>query len=104
MPEKKSKGRPQPIRLRGIETSCDEPAAAVVEDGRIIHSNVIASQVELHAPYGGVFPEVAARRHIEVIGPVITQALSQAHIGVNELDAIAATRGPGLAGRAEEHT
>jgi N6-L-threonylcarbamoyladenine synthase len=98
MPEKKIKEKHQPVRVLGIETSCDETAAAVVEDGRTIHSNVIASQIELHAPYGGVFPEVAARRHVEVIGPVITQALSQAHIGVNELDAIAATRGPGLAG------
>ncbi len=98
MPEKKAKEKHQPVRVLGIETSCDETAASVVEDGRLIHSNVIASQIELHAPFGGVFPEVAARRHIEVIGPVVTQALREAHIGVNELDAIAATRGPGLAG------
>jgi len=85
-------------RILGIETSCDETAAAVVEDGRTILSNVIASQADLHAQYGGVFPEVASRRHIEVILPVITQALADAHVSLGDLDAIAVTRGPGLAG------
>lgn len=89
---------PPPIRILGIETSCDETAAAVVEQGRIILSSVVASQVDLHAPYGGVFPEVASRQHILAIYPIIDQALQQAHIALVDLDAIAVTRGPGLAG------
>lgn len=86
------------LRILGIETSCDETAAAVVEDGRTILSNVIASQIELHAPYGGVFPEMAARAHIEAIAPVVDRALQQAHVGWQDLDAIAVTYGPGLPG------
>ena len=82
------------IRILAIETSCDETAAAVVEDGRRILSNVVASQVELHAQYGGVFPELASRAHIEAIVPVIEQA----HLGFDDLDAVAVTYGPGLAG------
>jgi N6-L-threonylcarbamoyladenine synthase len=85
-------------RILAIETSCDETAAAVVEDGRAILSNVVASQVELHAPYGGVFPEMASRAHIEVILPVIEQATRDAHLGYDDLDAVAVTCGPGLAG------
>jgi N6-L-threonylcarbamoyladenine synthase len=85
-------------RILGIETSCDETAASVVENGRRILSNIVATQHALHAPYGGVFPEVASRAHIETIYPVISQALSRAHIGMEDLDAIAVTRGPGLAG------
>jgi N6-L-threonylcarbamoyladenine synthase len=85
-------------RILGIETSCDETAAAVVENGRKIISNVVASQVWLHAPYGGVFPEVASRAHVESIYTVVDQALSQAHVGLESIDAIAVTRGPGLAG------
>jgi len=85
-------------RILGIETSCDETAAAVVENGQKILSNVIASQVDLHAQYGGVFPEVASREHIRVIYAVVEQALKQAHLDLKELDAIAVTRGPGLAG------
>ena len=85
-------------RILAIETSCDETAAAVVENGKTIVSNVIASQSELHAQYGGVFPEVASRRHIETIYAVIEQALHEAHISVNDLDCIAVTRGPGLVG------
>lgn len=84
--------------ILGIETSCDETAAAVVIDGRTIASNVIASQVDLHAQYGGVFPEVASRAHIEAIGPVVEQAMRDAGIGYDKLDAIAVTRGPGLIG------
>ncbi|NPV67658.1 MAG: tRNA (adenosine(37)-N6)-threonylcarbamoyltransferase complex transferase subunit TsaD [Anaerolineae bacterium] len=84
--------------ILGIETSCDETAAAVVRDGRHILSNVVASQVALHAPYGGVFPEVASRAHIEVIGAVVRQAMEEAAVGYDALDAIAVTRGPGLAG------
>ena len=85
-------------RILGIETSCDETAAAVVEDGRQILSNVVASQVDLHAQYGGIFPEVASRVHIETIHPVIHGALSKAHVSFDDLHAIAVTRGPGLAG------
>ena len=86
------------IRLLGIETSCDETAAAVVEDGRNILSNVIFSQVDLHAQYGGIFPEVASRQHVITIYPIIEQALQQAHITLDDVDGIAVTRGPGLAG------
>jgi N6-L-threonylcarbamoyladenine synthase len=88
----------EPTRLLGIETSCDETAAAVVEDGRRIVSNIVASQADLHAQYGGVFPEVASRKHIEVIFPVVAEALARAHVGLRAIDAIAVTRGPGLAG------
>ncbi|MDH5607707.1 MAG: tRNA (adenosine(37)-N6)-threonylcarbamoyltransferase complex transferase subunit TsaD [Anaerolineae bacterium] len=85
-------------RILGIESSCDETAAAVVEDGRKILSSVVASQEELHAEYGGVFPEVASRQHIRVIYPVVEQALAKAHISLGDIDAIAVTRGPGLPG------
>jgi N6-L-threonylcarbamoyladenine synthase len=88
----------QESRILGIETSCDETAAAVVEDGLRIVSNVVASQVEIHAEYGGVFPELASRAHVEVIYQVVSSALSQAHIAAEAVDAIAVTRGPGLAG------
>ena len=86
------------IRILAIETSCDETAAAVVADGRRILSNVVASQVELHAQYGGIFPEVASRAHIEAIVPVIGQTMREAHLGFDDLDAVAVTYGPGLAG------
>ena len=85
-------------RILALETSCDETAAAVVADGTTILSNIIASQAARHAQYGGVFPEVASRMHIEVIYPVVQQALTEAHLGLGDLDAIAVTRGPGLAG------
>jgi N6-L-threonylcarbamoyladenine synthase len=85
-------------RILAIETSCDETAAAVIESGTTILSNIIASQVDLHAQYGGVFPEVASRRHIEVIYPVVMQAMNEAHIGFDDLDCIAVTQGPGLVG------
>jgi len=87
-----------PARILGIESSCDETAAAVVENGRLVLSSVVASQVEMHARYGGVFPEVASREHIRTIYAVVEQALQQAHLGLPDLDAIAVTRGPGLAG------
>lgn len=87
-----------PGRILGIESSCDETAAAVIENGRVLLSNVVASQVDIHAPYGGVFPEVASRQHIRSIYPVIEQTLQKAHLGFSDLDAIAVTRGPGLAG------
>jgi N6-L-threonylcarbamoyladenine synthase len=86
-------------RILAIETSCDETAAAVIEDGRTIRSNVVATQIELHRRFGGVFPEVASRQHVLSIQPVIRQALDQANVAqVTELDAIAVTHGPGLAG------
>jgi N6-L-threonylcarbamoyladenine synthase len=86
------------LRILGIETSCDETSAAVVEDGRRILSNVIASQTDFHAQYGGVFPEMASRMHVEAIYPVVEQALSEAHTSLDALDAVAVTRGPGLPG------
>ena len=87
-----------PIRLLGIETSCDETAAAVVENGRIILSNVVASQVDIHAQYGGVYPEVASRQHVITIFPIIEQAFQLAHLTLEDVDGIAVTRGPGLSG------
>ena len=89
---------PPPARVLGIESSCDETAASVVENGHIIHSNIVASQVNLHAQFGGVFPEVASRQHIRTIYPVIESALQQAHLNLDEVDVIAVTRGPGLPG------
>jgi N6-L-threonylcarbamoyladenine synthase len=85
-------------RILGIETSCDETAAAVVANGRQIMSSVVASQTEIHAEYGGVFPELASRAHIETIHSVVLKALADAHVGLDAVDAIAVTRGPGLAG------
>ncbi len=84
--------------ILGVETSCDETAAAVVRDGRIILSNVVSSQIELHQKYGGVFPEMASRQHVLAITPVIREALATAGVGWGDLDAIAAIHGPGLAG------
>ena len=84
--------------ILGIETSCDETAAAVVEDGRIVRSNVVASQIDLHKEYGGVVPEVAARSHIEVVLPVIHEALETAGCTWDNIDGIAVTAGPGLLG------
>jgi N6-L-threonylcarbamoyladenine synthase len=86
------------MKILGIETSCDETAAAVVEDGVNILSNQIASQVEIHARYGGIVPEVASRQHILSIIPIIEQAMTQAKAIWDELDGIAVTIGPGLAG------
>jgi N6-L-threonylcarbamoyladenine synthase len=82
----------------GIETSCDETAAAVLEDGRRIRSNVVASQVELHAPYGGIVPELASRRHLEAIHPVLDRALADAGVRLADIGALAVTVGPGLVG------
>jgi N6-L-threonylcarbamoyladenine synthase len=84
--------------LLAIETSCDETAAAVIEDGHRIRSNVVASQIEIHRPYGGVFPEVASRQHVLDIVPVIEAGLADAGVGWADLEALAVTRGPGLAG------
>jgi N6-L-threonylcarbamoyladenine synthase len=84
--------------ILGIETSCDETSAAVVVDGKAILSNVVSSQINIHAQYGGVFPEIASRAHIEQIYPVVEQALRKADLTLESVDAIAVTRGPGLAG------
>jgi N6-L-threonylcarbamoyladenine synthase len=84
--------------ILGIETSCDETAAAVLADGRRLLSNVVASQIDLHRRYGGVFPEVASRQHVLTIRPVIEQAMGEAQVSWDELSAVAVTCGPGLAG------
>jgi N6-L-threonylcarbamoyladenine synthase len=82
----------------GIESSCDETAAAVVRDGREILSSVISSQIELHRPFGGVVPELASREHLEKIEPIVREALERAKIKIEDVDAIAVTQGPGLIG------
>ena len=82
----------------GIESSCDETAAALVEDGRHILSSVVSSQVAIHRPYGGVVPELASRQHVKVIIPVISQALQRADLEMSSVDGIAVTQGPGLVG------
>ncbi|GIW10578.1 MAG: hypothetical protein KatS3mg061_1635 [Dehalococcoidia bacterium] len=86
------------MRVLGIETSCDETAVAIVEAGRWVRADVVASQVALHAPFGGIVPEVASRQHLQVIGPLLQEALRQAGVDWPELDAIAVTAGPGLVG------
>ena len=84
--------------ILGIETSCDETAAAVVEDGQRILSNVVASQIDIHRRYGGVFPEVASRQHVLSIIPVVEEAMGEAGVSWDDLEAVAVTYGPGLAG------
>ena len=86
------------MKILGIESSCDETAAAIVENGNTILSNVIVSQIDIHASYGGVIPEIAARSHIEAISPVINKALDQAQLTIKDIDAIAVTHTPGLVG------
>jgi len=86
------------VKILAIESSCDETAAAVIENGRKVLSNIIASQIPVHREYGGVVPEIASRRHLEAIYPVVEQALEDADVGFAELDAIAVTHGPGLVG------
>src|SRR5262245_64726388 len=86
------------MKILAIESSCDETAAAVVEDGRRILSNVVSSQAEIHARYGGVVPEIASRHHIENIAPVVSKAMGDAGIAYADLDAIGVTQGPGLVG------
>ena len=85
-------------RILAIETSCDETACAILENGRALLGSTVASQMDIHARYGGVFPEVASRQHVLSIIPVIEDTLSKAHLTLNDMDAIAVTRGPGLAG------
>ena len=82
----------------GIESSCDETAAAVVRNGREIISSVIASQIEMHRPWGGVVPELASREHLEKIEPIVAEALKRAAVSLSDIDAIAVTQGPGLIG------
>lgn len=92
-------GRPGETLILGIETSCDETAAAVVADGHRILSNLVSSQVDLHRRYGGVVPEIASRQHLELINPLIEDALAQAKVGgLQDLDAVAVCPGPGLVG------
>ncbi len=86
------------MKILGIESSCDETAASVVENGSRILSNVVVSQIDIHAAYGGVIPEVAARSHIEAINPVIEKALTDAMLSIHDIDAIAVTHTPGLVG------
>ncbi len=88
----------KPARILAIETSCDETACAVLENGRALLASVVASQMDVHARFGGVYPEVASRQHVLSIVPVVEQALAQAHITLADVDAVAVTRGPGLAG------
>src|SRR5262245_55777823 len=82
----------------GVETSCDETAAAVVEDGRRVRANVVASQIATHAQYGGVVPEIASRQHVATIVPVIERAVADAGLQLRDVNAIAVTAGPGLVG------
>jgi N6-L-threonylcarbamoyladenine synthase len=88
----------KPARILAIETSCDETACAILENGRALLSSTVASQMDIHARYGGVFPEVASRQHVLSIIPVVEQTLTQSNLSLNDMDAIAVTRGPGLAG------
>jgi N6-L-threonylcarbamoyladenine synthase len=85
-------------RILAIETSCDETACAILENGRALLSSTVASQMDIHARYGGVFPEVASRQHVLSIIPVVEQTLSRSNLTLKEIDAVAVTRGPGLAG------
>jgi len=88
----------RPARIFAIETSCDETAAAVLENGRSLIASTVASQMDVHARYGGVYPEVASRQHVLSILPVVEQTLAKAHMTIQDMDAVAVTRGPGLAG------
>ncbi len=86
------------MKILGIESSCDETAAAIIEDGQKVLSNVVVSQIDIHAEYGGVIPEIAARSHIEAVNPVIKKALKDANLTIDDVDAIAVTHTPGLVG------
>ena len=88
----------RPFIMLGIESSCDETAAAIVVDDKTILANEIASQIQTHAKHGGVVPEVAARAHLEVIDQVISDALAKAKLKMGDIDGVAATAGPGLIG------
>src|SRR4030095_14474041 len=97
-PRNAVKDAPQKMLVLGVETSCDETAAAVVEDGRRVRADVVASQILVHAEFGGVVPEGAARQHVATIAPVLRRAVADAGIGFADLDGIAVTCGPGLVG------
>lgn len=84
--------------IMAIETSCDETAVAILEDGRRMRSNIVYSQIAVHRPYGGVVPELASRRHVEVILPTVEEALKMAKVKLSQIDAFAVTQGPGLVG------
>ena len=86
------------VYILAIESSCDETAAAVIKNGRTVLSNVISSQIELHKLYGGVVPEIASRKHIEKINQVIEEALQEANVTLDDIDAVGVTYGPGLVG------
>src|SRR4030042_2059716 len=86
------------MRVLAIETSCDDTGAAVILDGRKILSNVVSSQIPVHQKYGGVVPELASRKHIESVVPIVTESLETANVTLNEIDGIAVTQGPGLVG------
>src|SRR5512138_1432247 len=88
----------QPARILAIETSCDETACAILENGRALLASTVASQMDIHARYGGVFPEVASRQHVLSIVPVVEQTLAETDLTLKDIDGIAVTRGPGLAG------
>ena len=88
----------KPARILAIETSCDETACAILENGRVLLASTVASQMEIHARYGGVFPEVASRQHVLSVIPVVEQALAESKLTLKDIDALAVTRGPGLAG------
>lgn len=88
----------RPARILAIETSCDETACAILENGRALLSSTVASQMDIHARYGGVFPEVASRQHVLSIIPVVEQTLNRSNLTLQDIDAVAVTRGPGLAG------
>lgn len=98
VPAEKAKNGAANMLILGIESSCDETAAAVVEDGVKVFSNVVSSQIAVHGPYGGVVPELASRKHVEAVLPVIERALGEARIEGSDLDAIGVTQGPGLVG------
>ncbi|HTP02753.1 MAG TPA: tRNA (adenosine(37)-N6)-threonylcarbamoyltransferase complex transferase subunit TsaD [Anaerolineales bacterium] len=89
---------PGPARVMAIETSCDETACAVIEHGRALIGSTVASQMDIHARYGGIFPEVASRQHVLSIMPVVEDTLARSHLTMGDIDALAVTRGPGLAG------
>lgn len=95
---KQMEAKEDDILILGIESSCDETAASVVRNGRTVLSNVISSQIDLHTLYGGVVPEIASRKHIERINQVVTQALTDADVTLDDMTAIAVTYGPGLVG------
>ncbi|MBU5668787.1 tRNA (adenosine(37)-N6)-threonylcarbamoyltransferase complex transferase subunit TsaD [Peptoniphilus sp. MSJ-1] len=86
------------MKVLAIESSCDETSVAVVEDGRIVHSNVIASQIDTHKKYGGVVPEIASRQHVEAINTVLKEGLDEAGVSLDDIDVVSATKGPGLIG------